>query len=118
MKSSTKWLTTLLACLILFGCGDKPATDKSLLGIEEYDLIAKLNKPNYVQLIELTANSELAEYRSNLYKLYPDLKKGDTVRIKELLWKREDNTEVAWFKLKGNKWVVFDHLKWSKNINF
>ncbi len=118
MKNTKKWLTSLLVCLILFGCGDKPATDKSLLGVDEHSLITKLHKPNQVQLIELTANSELSEYRSNLYQLFPRLKSGDTVQIKELLWKREDYTEVAWLKSENHKWIVIDHLKWSKNISF
>ncbi len=118
MTSNARWLTILLVCLTLFGCNDKPTSDKSLLGLEERSLIDKLDKPNQIQIINLTENSNLSEYRSNLYKLYPDLKTGDTVRIKEVLWKREDNTEAAWFRLKGNKWVVFDHLKWSNDINF
>ncbi len=119
MINKVKGITGLLICFIsIIACSDDIKTNKNLIGLEEHDLIVKLSNPNAKTIIRLTKNSNLSEYRSNLYKLYPDLKKGDTIQVKELLWTRDENTEVIWLKLKGNKWVVVDHLKWSKDINF
>lgn len=121
MKEST--FNYSVICFFMFllfsvGCTKDISIDKSLIGKNQRSIINKLGEPSINKEVNLTENVGLSEYQSNLYALHPNLKLGDTVKIKELLWENDDYTEVVWLENKRTDWVVVDHLKWSSNIQF
>ncbi len=42
-----------------------------MIGLQEQDVVVKLNNPSFNKLITLTENFSLPEYESNLYALFP-----------------------------------------------
>ena len=113
-----KWLVPIIA--LFFGaCGNEDySKDVALNGLDESQIIEKLETPLRETIIPIHNTSKVLEYQSDLLALTKDLKEVDTVLVKEMYWEYEKSNQVIWLTNKQGAWTVFDNLSWSKEIQF
>lgn len=102
--------------IFLAACSDIQKKE-SLNGLSEEALIKKLGQPERQALIKLDKDSQLHEYQSDLYKIIKSPFAG-SIEVKELKWKKKNETLIVWLKYEDGKLVSFDNLAWSDNIRF
>lgn len=115
MKALFIALFVLLTC-----CQNKSIyKEKDLIGLSESEVRLKFGKPNNEQLLLLSSDYSLMEYQTELYQIVFNLNKGDTIKVKEMLWLKDNGTLAIWLKQNDdNLWLCFDNLKWSKDVEF
>ena len=104
---------------IAVSCNNSIVTDNKIIGEKESIVIKKYGNPKKDTIYEITKDTELREYQSNLSGLLLKSKQSDTMLIKEMYWC--DNPAyklIVWFKKDGDNWVVVDNIKYKNNISF
>lgn len=102
--------------IFLAACSDVQKKE-GLAGLSEAALIEKLGQPESQAFIKLDKDSQLHEYQSDLYKIIKPSFAG-SIGVKELRWKKSNETLVVWLKYEDGKLVSFDNLAWSDDVRF
>lgn len=114
-----KLFIIILMAFMISSCNSQDITkDKAINGMQELELVRKLNKPKRETIIPIYKKVNLLEYQSDLFEIAKDLTESDTVYVKELYWEHEKTKQVVWLKKTQEHWIVFDNLKWSNKIQF
>jgi hypothetical protein len=108
-----------LLLLVLSGCRDT-WEEPGWMGRSDGELERELGAPSSECLLDLTQESALQwiGHREALWRFAPAAA-GDTLSVKEMLWKDHFSTRVAWLRrdASGN-WRVFDTLGWRAGVVF
>jgi len=114
------YLIHLLIFIILSSCGSKPIRkNPKYNNLTQWELIEIIGNPKELDTLKLTVNKSLMEYQSDLYDIMSGMNAEDTIIVKEFYWKENDKNIVVWFiEDERNKWVSFDNLIWTKEIEF
>lgn len=114
-----KFYIIILIAFMLNSCNDKEITkDQEINGMNELELITKMNKPNRESIIPIHKKINLLEYQSELFEMTKNLTESDTIYVKELYWEHKNTKQVVWLKKTGEHWIVFNNLIWSNRIQF
>lgn len=93
--------------------------EQGINNLTDLEVIAKLGEPTNETVMALTRGKPLLEYQSDLYNISSRLQEGDTLRVKEMYWEQRKINRVVWLKKDNeNKWISFDNLSWTKDIEF
>ena len=82
----------------------------------ENEVRTSYGEPTY-QHNFIISDSTINELRYNLINIFPEYKK-EKIEIKELAWKKGNNTTMIWFKEKNGVWIAVDNVTWGKNTKF
>ena len=109
----------LLTCslIIIILVYSQSNMDKGLVNKELSYIIHQFGKPDNDTVLVLTRNTRLYEYQSNIYKLYPNLRK-DSVLVREIFWVKKEKKTVVWFAKKETEWISIDNLTWTGKIKY
>jgi hypothetical protein len=112
------FIIILMACMFNSCNSSEITKDEKINGMQELELVQKLNKPKRETIIPIHKKVNLLEYQSDLFELTQDLTESDTIYIKELYWEHKKTKQVVWLKKIQAHWIVFDNLIWSNKIQF
>ena len=116
---------TLFVFTLLFmsGCSHTAIHDRPFEIIHKYnsllqsEMVQAFGKPDYEESFPLSKARD--EMRGPLQKHFPKkFRNSQNIIIKELEWQDGDFYLTSWFKMRGNDWVVFESLRWHKDVRF
>ncbi len=114
-----KFFIIIILALMSNSCNKQEVTkDNTINGMQELELIKKMNKPKQETIILIHKIVKLLEYQTDLFEITKDLKESDTIYVKELYWEHKKTKQVVWLKKTPEHWIVFDNLIWSNKIQF
>ncbi len=100
-------------------CNNPIQKNQTLNSLTDLEVKLKYGETTHETIIALTNNKRLLEYQSDLYDIASQLNVGDTLLVKELYWEGDKKNIVVWLKKEeGERWLSFDNLQWSKDIEF
>lgn len=108
-------LVTLSTLLSISACVD--FSIKELLGKDENYVVEKYGQPKANFVFNFNRTSNLYEYQSNLYKIFPEIA-DEGIEVKELQWKLSGNTVAVWLVKNDKSWVIVDALMWGEDIRY
>ena len=101
--------------LVMTACQHPVQRVDRLDGMTEAQVIAEFGASP--RRAEYPMSKAIGEFRTGLTRYHPMPQSGD-VRIRELTWEQSRYLVTAWLHQTNGQWVVFDSLRYGKDVEF